>query len=171
MQMVSNRHNNLHNCLKLTKFQVQMATNLLNLKVWNLTFPFFLVLLFVLFIWSALFLLSTSTIHVKNSGVHGVCVCVCVSLKLSYLNSKLWFLLYLLTYTTCLSLLQTFHVPTNWEKKCLGWRENHPWHVKFKTFAKEKDDDDLSRHINQLQIEALALPKGDESILNYFGYP
>jgi hypothetical protein len=82
-----------------------------------------------------------------------VCLCVCVSLslsfKLSYLN--LWFPLYLLTYTTCLSLLQTFYVPTNWQKNCIGWTDTHPWLVKFETFAKKKDYDDLSKHINQLQ--------------------
>jgi hypothetical protein len=96
-------------------------------------------------------------------------VFVCVSsLKLSYLNLKLWFPFYLLTYTTWLSLLQTFSVPTNWQKNCIGWTDTHPWLVKLKTFAKEKDYDDLSKHINQLQkLKLWPYSKGEESILNY----
>ncbi len=45
-------------------------------------------------------------------------------------------------------------------KKCIGLTDTHPWLVKFKTFAKEKDYDDLSRHINQLQIESSSPTQG-----------
>jgi hypothetical protein len=32
----------------------------------------------------------------------------------------------------------------------IGKKMGHSWLANFKTFAKEKDYDDLSRHINQL---------------------
>jgi len=56
--------------------------------------------------------------------------------------------------------------------KKMYWVDRYPsLACNFKTFAKEKDYDDLSRHSNQLQkLKLQPYPRERRAFKNYFGY-